>query len=119
MISIITAENKELLEHHMITNEHVCVLWLPENDCHKVVEAKKIIDFIQDNKGCQKLEIYTLRDLAVNIVGHFISRNIIEPKDVTITILPDNDIYLYEKRGFIQNWRWGFYEWDYKDLPKE
>jgi hypothetical protein len=116
MISIITAENKDLLESYHITHSHYDVLWLPENDCHQNNEAKKIISFILEHKDSPHLEIYTLRETSVNIVGHLILGNLVNYKDVTVTILPENRICNYDEEGYILNWPYGFYEWDYTEL---
>jgi hypothetical protein len=116
MISIFTAENIEDLKNYHQSTSHYDVLWLPENECHANTEAKKIISFVLEHKDSPHIEIYTLRETTVNIVGHLILGNLINNEDVKITILPEKIICKYDKEGYLLNWRYGFFDWDYNEI---
>jgi hypothetical protein len=112
MISIITAENKELLESYHKTHSHYDVLWFPESNCHVNTEAKRIIEFVQENKESPHIEIYTLRETTVNIIGTMIAHKMITNEDVTVKVLPENRVCWYDEIGYLKDWIYDFYLWD-------
>jgi hypothetical protein len=112
MITIITATKFDYLNDYRTKHSHYDMLWLPELNAHPQLEAEKIMSFITNNDNSPHREIYTLRDTSVNVVGHMISQEWLNPKDISVIVLPDNQIATFDDDGFLVNWPYGFYNWD-------
>lgn len=112
MITIVTAGNFSDLEKHYYSTSHYETLYIPERFCHANTEAKKIFDFVKKYKDSPNCKVYTLRETAVNVIGHMIINGILNNKDVEVLILPEGQIATYDDEGFLQDWPFGFYSWD-------
>lgn len=88
-----------------------------EEGLHPQKIAEKVLREIKHCFGSFDLHISTHSDVPLNLIGHLIHNDLINPDDVKIIIMSDDNtefksISTYDKKGMLLNWPYGFFEFD-------
>lgn len=96
---------------------------LIEQGLHPRKIAEHVLREIKYCEGEWDLHISTHSDIPLNVVGHMIHDNLINPADVEVYILSDDNQTIqmksgYDKEGFLVNWPYGFMEFDFNEAKR-
>lgn len=96
---------------------------LVEQGLHARKIAEKVFSDIKYCHNTFDLNITTHSDVAINLVGHLISKNKIKAADVKVFILSDDNQNIqqessFDEKGFLVNWPYGFMEPDISEVSK-